>query len=706
MLVPVFDFKLKHRINPRMVTVGKYDGIHPCLTAATTGGKVFIHNPHSRTTKAGGRIVYSGTDQDLVFLNINQAISAVSAGRLDPSSDADCLVIGTQTNVLAYDVQNNSDLFYKDVSDGVNSIVLGMLGNRNTPIAILGGNCSVQGYDWEGEDVYWTVAGDNVCSLALCDFNSDGKLEAVTAICPIMGSRFGYSLANGTVGVYDRTARYWRIKSKNQAICIQSFDLDSDGVPELITGWSNGKIDARSDRTGEVVFKDTMKSAVAGLVTADYRMDGKTELICCSVEGEVRGYLPAPPELKGNLMDTNTDQDIVRELSQKRQNLLLELKNYEENAKASAIQKPAGLTAMDGSDVGIIPANTQLQTTLIVRMESEVEPTMSPELTQQLSKPHIELSVTTTNSCIIRAVMIFAEGIFEGESHVVHPHQSRLANSIAIPLTPPKDMPVDLHLKAFVGNRTSSQFHVFELSRQLPKFSAYMLMDQKVPSPAGSVTFHLNDRAQRVIMWINQNFLLNEDLELSGSLHLNFLCIRDSSPLRISMETNGQVVIETDNMELAGDLIQGITSYLNIQDLQTTAEFSEEMARLKEILVKVDEFHSVRQKLTAEMADHSNIIRSMVVRAEDARLMGDLKNMRKNYMELYNLNKDLISGYKIRCNNHSELLMCLKVVNQTIQKAGRLRVGKYKTQVISSCRGAIKNNNVSMLFKVIRSGST
>ena len=25
-------------------------------------------------------------------------------------------------------------------------------------------------------------------------------------------ARFGYALANGTVGVYDRTARYWRIK--------------------------------------------------------------------------------------------------------------------------------------------------------------------------------------------------------------------------------------------------------------------------------------------------------------------------------------------------------------------------------------------------------------------------------------------------------------------------------------------------------------
>lgn len=40
--------------------------------------------------------------------------------------------------------------------------------------------------------------------------------------------------------------------------------------------------------------------------------------------------------------------------------------------------------------------------------------------------------------------------------------------------------------------------------------------------------------------------------------------------------------------------------------------------------LKVDSFHEVRQKLTAEMADHSNLIKSLVVRAEDARLMGDM----------------------------------------------------------------------------------
>jgi hypothetical protein len=80
--------------------------------------------------------------------------------------------------------------------------------------------------------------------------------------------------------------RWWRIKSKNNATSIFGFDLDGDGVKELITGWSNGKLDARNDRSGEVVFKDNFNTAIAGLAEGDYRMDGRNELVACATEGE------------------------------------------------------------------------------------------------------------------------------------------------------------------------------------------------------------------------------------------------------------------------------------------------------------------------------------------------------------------------------------------------------------------------------------
>lgn len=51
------------------------------------------------------------------------------------------------------------------------------------------------------------------------------------------------------------------------------------------------------------------------------------------------------------------------------------------------------------------------------------------------------------------------------------------------------------------------------------------------------------------------------------------------------------------------------------------------------------------------------------------------RNMKKRYIELYDLNRDLINEYKIRSNNHNALLARLKSVNQAIQRAGRLRGG-------------------------------
>lgn len=736
MLVPIFTLKINHRVNPHMVTVGRYNGKHTALTCATAAGKVLIHNPHMKTQQ-GGRLD-SSADSDVNLLSINQQVSSVCAGRLNPSAANDILAVGTQTNLLAYDIDNNSDLFYKDTPDGANAVDIGELGEIPGPMVIMGGNCSLQGYDLEGNENFWTVTGDNVCSLTLLDFTGNGQnelivgsedfdirvfredeilaemteTEAITCVCPMNNTRFGYALANGTVGVYDRTSRYWRIKSKNQAYTIHSFDLDSDGVPELITGWSNGKIDARSDRTGEVIFKDNFTSAVAGIVQADYRLDGSQQLLCVSTDGEVKGYNPAPREMRGNLMDSNLEQDTIRELGMRKQNLMMELKNYDQNEKAGVVAAAAMQDALqsgskfsaerpfpvgqeyDQEKMGVIPAATQLQTTLTVNPGDDTK------------APHVELFIGTTNDTLVRAALIFAEGIFEGESHVIHPHPNALSNCVRVPIIPPKDVPVDLHIKAFIGYKSSMQFHVFELTRQLPRFSMYAPCRKDCPEPKSSCTFQINERMQRVLLWINQSFLLQDDIDVEGSLNVAFMSLRGSGPLFLKMEPQGLMTIRTDDMDLAGDVIQALCQFLNIDDMQVSADFPDEMEKLRSILVKVDEYHAVRQKLTAEMADHSNLIRSMVVRAEDARLMGDMKNMRRGYSELYNMNRDLINGYTIRCSNHQELLACLKQLNQVIQKAGRLRVGKYKTQVVSACRAAIKSNNVSALFKIMKTGAS
>ena len=77
---------------------------------------------------------------------------------------------------------------------------------------------------------------------------------------------------------------------------------------------------------------------------------------------------------------------------------------------------------------------------------------------------------------------------------------------------------------------------------------------------------------------------------------------------------------------------------------------------------------------------------------------------RKWSSQLYDINRDLVSQYKIRCNNHQQLMETLKEVNQIIQKAARLRIGRSKSTVISECRNSIKTNNIHQLVKVIKTG--
>lgn len=125
------------------------------------------------------------------------------------------------------------------------------------------------------------------------------QLVDVVRVCR---PRYGYALCNGTVGVYENASRLWRLKAKSQVSCIESFDIDADGVPELITGWTSGKLDARREHNAELVYKDSFAHPVSAIVKADYRMDGREDVIICALDGEVRGYLPADADTRANLL--------------------------------------------------------------------------------------------------------------------------------------------------------------------------------------------------------------------------------------------------------------------------------------------------------------------------------------------------------------------------------------------------------------------
>ena len=76
-LTAAFSFRLKDQILENTACVGVYDGERPTLTAATTGGKIFMFDPYARADEGQGD---ARPGARVRYLNINKKVTAVAAG--------------------------------------------------------------------------------------------------------------------------------------------------------------------------------------------------------------------------------------------------------------------------------------------------------------------------------------------------------------------------------------------------------------------------------------------------------------------------------------------------------------------------------------------------------------------------------------------------------------------------------------------------
>ncbi|KAJ9522354.1 hypothetical protein QJQ45_008171 [Haematococcus lacustris] len=165
-----------------------------------------------------------------------------------------------------------------------------------------------------------------------------------------------------------------------------------------------------------------------------------------------------------------------------------------------------------------------------------------------------------------------------------------------------------------------------------------------------------------------------------------------------------QVTILTDNMDVAGEVVNELASYLGLADLASTADYPLAMEAFRAVLAQVEAYNATRLRMNADMADSSNLVKQLLIKAEDMRLLGNMTAMKAQYKRLHDLNKDLMVEHDKRATNHTQLLSALKEVNLMIQRAARLRVGAPKARVSAACRAAIKEENMAALFRIIKDG--
>jgi Bardet-Biedl syndrome 2 protein len=578
--------------------LGRFDGATTLIAFATSAGKVVLHNTQDASAAAS-----AGPRQ--AHLNINKQVSVLATGPLLPNSVRDVLLVGTPTCLHCYDVEHNRDLFFRDVPEGVACICVGSFGvqHRGATLALVGGAGALQAFDSAGREVFWSAVSGGVTALALADVDEDGcnellvgcddgciwvyrdkdvvqqihEADAVVALTGLgQGRKWAYALANGTIGVYEGGVRLWRVKSKHGVTSLAALDLgaaaasaggggggggssgkegssSSSTQPQLISGWSSGRVEARSISSGEVVGRDSLGGSIAALLLGQLRQaeGAELELLAVSSDGELRGYVPHNEELVADVGgDVSLQQRLLVELAQKKHQLVYELGSYHGYQAATGSSGSAaadgGLSASSigsalagglasslgaaglgpgnsgggssaaaaggvGADRGhiasIIPPDTRVHSALTINRATQM----------------CELVLKTSNDAVIRAALIFGEQVRVAhggwaqrwrwqtlntpapapESLVVLPPpppqvfegESLLVApqqpgpTLMVPLATRRDAPVLLLMKVLVGSRMSAVYHLFELDLEMPKFALYAAEEQ--PPPGGVPEGHV-----------------------------------------------------------------------------------------------------------------------------------------------------------------------------------------------------------------------
>lgn len=699
----VFRVRLGRAIEAGFVTLGKFDGARASIAFASGScGQVLVYDPHE--TKDISQC-------EVRAFHFNRQVCALASGRLKPTADHDILLVGLPCALLAYDIESNADVFYKEVNDGVNCVAIGQLKGVGVPLAFVGGNCSVFGFTAGGSEEFWTVAGDNVYALTTRPsdqsliFGSDDYdikvVQADEAIVEVteadkishlvaFDQAFGFGLTNGTIGVYHGAKRQWRVKSRHKLTALCSF---YHFVHEwtLLAGWSNGSVTLRSATTGAAIFRDSMGAhKVSAILVGDLRSSGSADkqLIVASASGELRGYSATTQQMQQQQQHDDDDGNsaelaaLYTQLHARKKELTHELHRLEIDKSTSAASTES------------IPAGTRVSVDMRVHEDGY----------------HEMVCDTNSDAVIVCVVILDTEGgLFEDESLVVFPSQP--SSQLRVSFCPKKNVACVCQVQAHVGSRASSQcLHVFDLEFAVPTFCT--LVRQAPPAeqqPLSYVQFKVPVELSALVSWISMSFInMGSNPKADSPIQVFYA----SSSTELWIEAGAvpghssccDVKILTDSMSLAAEVVQDMVTTLQISELASVCEFPVELGSLEEILERVDEYNTLRIKLTADMADATHTVKTLVVKIEDARLLSDMTLLKRHLLELFHLNTQLIAEYQKRANNHHALMAALKEVNQIIQKAANLRAGPFKATLVADCRKAIKTNAFRALYHIICQG--
>ncbi|KAI6177749.1 Bardet-Biedl syndrome 2 protein-like protein [Aphelenchoides bicaudatus] len=616
---------------------------------------------------------FDETEREHSIFHVNEPIGALSVFPANEEGMHDLVVVGTEKSLLMFDVYNNKTVFHKEMPEGINVIQIGHLDEHPDRLIVCGCGTTIWGINAKGEDIYWTTLGDEVRALAICDIDGDEKNELIvgtsgteikilknasllkelnegdptTVLCTIQQGSFAFGLVNGVIGIYRRWERLWRVKTKNQICALLVFPHMDNGGLALSCVWHNGKIDVRNVENGENYRKMQLDGDVVSVFKADVLQTGSPQLILVYSNGKIRGVTLNPDE-----DEEDNDLTQLHEFGQKKHMLMEELRP-------------------------MIPPDTQMECTLELAIDRG-----------------LLLHIKVSNNIPIKAVLMFAEGIFPSECYAIHPNIETPALTTMI--RPLKNTATEILIRV-------NHLQVLEFDRPLPRFSTQVYYPDGRGNPEGFVEVEIGMKKDLVNRWLIRNFLISEDdvrqIASEGKWSAMFCCCYSKEFLLMEISENGQFLVKHNDIGIAGEVLQSLVTYLDIKQYTFRAKFPKYQMELNELINSMEDLYTATDKLATEWTERLNVIRETVVRAEDCIATQQIPKSRRMYVRLALLNRESATQRLILGNSKEQLVNALKSLNQMIKLNAQLRVGEDANELVRECRRLVATENFQALAR-------
>ena len=409
MLEQIYTFDIKQPISERQAIACAFEEQKPSICASTLGGKIFSYNLYDDPLDIKG-------ENKLKWLNFNKKINFITTGTIIPKCNRDIIIVASETTLTAYDAYTNTDLFHKEIPDGITAIKCGFIGaNKTRPdiLVFVGSHCSIQAFNHTGDDVYWNITGDNVQSICFCDLDDDDNTELivgcednniiifknenieneivesspVTDLISFGVELFGFALKNGSLGVSDKKCLKWKYKQKDPIIGIATYLDEGDYSDALISGHRTGKIDVRNAETGECIFTTNVEQNLSSLFKGNLLQSRDKQIVVATRSGQIIGYkqnYEHQNQVEEGGKTSDAENELIQSLIEKKNALMSELNQMHDLKNQKGPR---------GGDREIIPNDTRLMCAYKYNFD----------------KKCIELHLKTNNSAIIRGIIVSGE---------------------------------------------------------------------------------------------------------------------------------------------------------------------------------------------------------------------------------------------------------------------------------------------------------